>query len=139
MTPGREELAELLERVLLSAAECSTVTGIGVDVVYGALHRGELRHLRVGRTYRVPPAEVRAWVARLVEVAVPASASDPDGLVGHTCQACGIATVVLEATVAEGEWAWEVRCWNGHPLIPAPGQLYNGMLRVAALPGGAIR
>lgn len=43
----------------LSVRETAAVLGMSTDATYDALHRGELPSIRVGKTFRIPVAELR--------------------------------------------------------------------------------
>ena len=47
---------------LLTPEEFRAVVGIGRTAMYEALRRGEIRHLKFGRTIRIPKAALRTEV-----------------------------------------------------------------------------
>ncbi|MBV8756437.1 MAG: helix-turn-helix domain-containing protein [Deltaproteobacteria bacterium] len=52
--------------LLLDVAEVAAALGVGRTFVYGLLARGELESCKLGSRTKVPPASVRAYVARLL-------------------------------------------------------------------------
>ena len=56
-----------LERLLVSPEEAAAMIGIGRTRIYELLARGEIPSRRIGRSRRIDPADVRAYVDRLPE------------------------------------------------------------------------
>lgn len=47
------------ERSFLGVRETAAVLGMSTDAIYDAINRGELPSIRVGKTIRIPVAELR--------------------------------------------------------------------------------
>ena len=62
-----QPLADVLaaDRLLLTAEEAANVLRIGRTTVYALMKSGELRPVHIGRSCRIPQAEVERYVHRL--------------------------------------------------------------------------
>ena len=47
----------------MKVSEAARLVGISKSAIYGAIRRGELRVVRLGRSRRIRAAELDAWVA----------------------------------------------------------------------------
>ncbi len=72
MTVGVREAFED-GRLLLTVPEAARTLGIGTTLAYELVGRGELPHVRLGRSVRVPRAALEHWVAKNTRVAPPTS------------------------------------------------------------------
>ena len=61
--PLRDVIAA--DRLLLTAEEAAMVLRIGRTTVYALIKNGELRPVHIGRSCRIPQAEVERYVRRL--------------------------------------------------------------------------
>ena len=61
--PLRDVMAAV--RLLLTAEEAANVLRIGRTTVYALMKSGELRPVHIGRSCRIPQAEVERYVRRL--------------------------------------------------------------------------
>lgn len=51
-------------RALFNAEEIASMTGMSRGFVYGAISRGELPSVRLGRAVRVRAMDLEAWIER---------------------------------------------------------------------------
>jgi len=56
--------APKLEPVLLTVHQVCDLTQLGRDVVYHLINTGDLPALQIGKQFRVPRAELDAWIER---------------------------------------------------------------------------
>ncbi len=50
------------DRLLLRPREVAVATGLSRSMVYALINRGELPAIRVGKSVRVPVAELQQWI-----------------------------------------------------------------------------
>lgn len=50
------------ERLAYTVTETADALGIGRTVAYDLIRRGELPHIRIGRSIRIPRASLDAWL-----------------------------------------------------------------------------
>ena len=50
------------ERLLLRPREVAVATGLSRSMVYELINRGEIPAIRVGKSVRVPVAELQQWI-----------------------------------------------------------------------------
>jgi excisionase family DNA binding protein len=62
-----------MEKLLLTVPEAAHLLGVGRSQMYAMLASGAVPRLRVGRSLRVPVADLALWVRRNV---VPGAAQD---------------------------------------------------------------
>ena len=63
--PQRARDVMASDRLLLTAEEAANVLRIGRTTVYALMKSGELRPVHIGRSCRIPQAEVERYVRRL--------------------------------------------------------------------------
>jgi excisionase family DNA binding protein len=69
------------DRLLLRPREVAVVTGLSRSMVYELINRGQIPAIRVGKSLRVPMAELQEWIR---EQAAQQRAALPDGHVPLT-------------------------------------------------------
>lgn len=67
MTAKKLTDAPSLEPVLLTVKQLQALTGYGRNQVYELIHSGQLGHIQVGKSLRVPRGEFDRWVANAVQ------------------------------------------------------------------------
>lgn len=53
----------MTERLALTVTEAASALGIGRTVAYDLIRRGEIPHVRIGRSIRIPRASLDSWLA----------------------------------------------------------------------------
>ncbi len=61
--PSRAERAAVDERLALTVREAAELLGIGVTLAYELVDRGEIPHVRLGRTVRISRRALEEWIA----------------------------------------------------------------------------
>ncbi len=65
--PGSVHSSSEIGPLLLSPEEASRVLGISRSKLYQLMAKGEIPSITVGRSRRVPTAELRGWLAGRIE------------------------------------------------------------------------
>lgn len=69
-----------MEKLLLTVPEAAHLLGVGRSQMYAMLANGEVPRMRVGRSIRVPAADLALWVRRkVVPGAVPPASREDAG------------------------------------------------------------
>lgn len=61
-----------MQQVLLRPGEAAETLGLGRATVYALIKRGELPHVRIGDSVRIPADALHAWIHRKVQQGVGA-------------------------------------------------------------------
>lgn len=67
MTAEKLVVTPPLEPVLLTVKQLRELTGYGRNQIYDLIHSGQLGHIQVGKSLRVPRVEFDRWVANAVQ------------------------------------------------------------------------
>lgn len=52
----------MTEKIALTVTEAAQALGIGRTVAYDLIRRGEIPHVRIGRSIRIPRASLDSWL-----------------------------------------------------------------------------
>lgn len=52
----------MIDRLAYTVTETAQALGIGRTVAYDLIRRGEIPHVRIGRSIRIPRASLDAWL-----------------------------------------------------------------------------
>ena len=53
-----------MDKLLLKVSEVMQLIGVSRSVAYSLVGKGEIKSVRIGRSVRVPAAELESWVKR---------------------------------------------------------------------------
>lgn len=56
-----------MEKLLLRIPEAAELVGLGRSKIYELIREGEIPIIRIGRSLRIPAAELRLWVSRQLQ------------------------------------------------------------------------
>jgi excisionase family DNA binding protein len=72
---NRTSTLDVVPPVLLTPEQAARALGLGRTTVYALIREGELRSVRLGRSRRIPYANVIEFVERLNAIPVPSSSA----------------------------------------------------------------
>lgn len=58
LAPGTADAVDRLNRLAVSPAEAAQMTGLSRATIYNLIERGELRRSKIGRSTRIPVADL---------------------------------------------------------------------------------
>jgi excisionase family DNA binding protein len=59
------------ERLAYTVTETASALGIGRTVAYDLIRRGEIPHVRIGRSIRIPRASLDSWLTARTQPTTP--------------------------------------------------------------------